>query len=511
MKSLLLLARGALLALAFVSPLVAATATITNPPGSTTAWTDTSGNRIANNSGCILQDGGTFYWYGFDPLTNTVNCYTSTTLGSGSWTKVTTGGFPMFGSGWHGRPDVIKHPTNGTYVMVLEGKPGTGNPGRNAIDYYTATSPTGPFTFAQKDFQAMLNNTGGWVNMGDKGLYQDEDVNKTAYLLCTTDDGGTPNSTTKIIKLNPNYIGQQSVIQSSTSPSPKREALAMFKRNGVFYLLSSHTAGWSSSPTTYKTATSIAGTWSASWMAVPTNPAGSPDSFDTQHDFILRIVGTTATSFIYLGDRWGRQLAPGDTSKVNNSAFFPLTFDAGGVPTLKGDASWTIDAVTGIVNGAPQTLTFTAVKDAHVREFYPTTNYGTGTQLIVNANPSYRKQCYLQFNVTGLPAGATIQSATLLVTAQTTTTRAVTAKAVSSTTWSETGINWSNKPALGATLATDSTHTVGVDSQWNVSAHVTGNGNVSFALDTPDVGDTFFDSREVGGANAPTLVVVYQP
>src|SRR4051812_4985111 len=93
-----------------------AVATINNPPGDTTAWNDTAGNRIKNNCGGMLQDGGTFYWYGWDPTTNTVNVYTSTTLGSSSWTKVSNGNFPMFGSGFHGRPDVIKH-LSGTYVM----------------------------------------------------------------------------------------------------------------------------------------------------------------------------------------------------------------------------------------------------------------------------------------------------------------------------------------------------------------------------------------------------------
>lgn len=508
---------AALSALCMFAPLSpAATATIDNPPGTTTAWTDTTGNRIANNCGCLLQDGATFYWYGFDPLTNTVNCYTSTTLASSSWTKVTTGGFPMFGSSWHGRPDVIKHPTNGTYVMVVEGKPGTGNPGRNTVDYYTATNPAGPFTFAQKDYQVMLNNSGGLVNMGDKGLFQDDDTARTAYLLCTSDDNGVTNSTTKIIKLNANYIGQNTMVQSSASPSPKREALAMMKRNGTYYLTSSYTSGWNSSPTTYKTASSIAGGFSSTWLAMPTNPAGSTNSFDTQHDFIVKIAGSSTTSYFYMGDRWGRQLAPSDTSKVNNNAWFPITFDASGVPTLKGDASWTINVATGVINGQPQTLTFAPTKDAMVKEFSPNTNFGTSTQLQVNGNSGFRKQTFVQFNVTGIPAGATVTGATLLLTSQTTgTSRPVTAKAVANTTWIESGtgsITWANKPLLGAALATDSSHTDNVDSQWDVSTHVTGNGQVTIGIDSTFIGDTNFDSRETGvAADRPSLVVTYQP
>ena len=98
------LAAAVFLALPAAPFVQAATATISNPPGNTTAWNDTGGNRIKNNCGGMLQDGGTFYWYGWDPTSNTVNCYTSTTLGSSSWTKVSNGNFPMFGSGFHGRP-----------------------------------------------------------------------------------------------------------------------------------------------------------------------------------------------------------------------------------------------------------------------------------------------------------------------------------------------------------------------------------------------------------------------
>lgn len=494
------------LALACATDGIAATATITNPPGNTTAWNDTAGNRIKNNCGGMLQDGGTFYWYGWDPTTNTVNCYTSTTLGSASWTKVSNGNFPMFGSGFHGRPDVIKHPTNGTYVMVVEFSSG---PGRNGIDYLTSTSPTGPFVSQQQDDFIL-----GGVTMGDKGLYQDDDTAKTAYLLCTTDDGGVNNSTTKIVKLNANYIGQNAIVHSAASPSPKREALAMIKRNGTYYLTSSYTSGWNSSPTSYKTATSINGTYSASWITMPTSPS-STTSFDTQHDYIVKITGSSTTSYFYMGDRWGHQLFPSDPTKFNNNAWYPITFDGSGVPTLQGDASWTINVATGVINGTPQTQTFAATKDAMVKFAAQTTNFGTSNQLQVSGQTNFQKQVFLQFNVQ-VPAGATITGSSLLVNSQTTgTLRPVLAKSCTDTSWIESGaggITWSNKPALGSTLATVSTHNSGADSVWNLGTHITVNGNVTIGLDSTFSGDTNFNSREATDPAArPELVVTYQP
>ena len=499
------------LALLGAAGALAATATINNPPGITTAWNDTAGNRIKNNCGGMLQVGSTFYWYGWDPLSHTVNCYTSTTLGSSSWTKVTSGGFPMFGSGFHGRPDVIKHPTNGTYVMIVECS--TSGTGRNGVQFYTATSPTGPFTFQRQDNQVKLNNSGGWVNMGDKGLYQDDDAAKTAYLLCTTDDGGTTNSTTKIIKLSADYLTQVSVIQSWTY-TPKREALAMFKRNGTYYLTASRTLGWNSSETPYKTASSITGTFTQ-WAAMPTSP-GSTDSFDTQHDFIVKIVGTSATSFFYMGDRWGHERT-GVSTNFNNNAWYPITFNASGVPTLEGDSSWTINAATGVINGSttPVTVNVSPAKDSMVKFAAQGTNFGTQNQLQVSNQTNFQKQVFLQFNITTaqVPAGATVTGATLLVASQSNSSGLVNAHAVSNTTWGETTINWTNKPALGATLGTgDSSHSAGVDSTWNVTSHIAGSGNYTIGLDTTNSGDISFHSREATDSNnRPLLQITYQP
>lgn len=486
------------------SAALAATGTITNATSSATIWRDTAGNEIINNCGNVMQVGSTFYWYGWDKYAHTVNVYTSTTLGSNSWTEHTGTGFPMFGSGFHGRPDVIKHPTNGTYVMIVEFSSG---PGRNGIEYLTSTSPTGPFTSVLKEDFVMDGSGNLTITMGDKGIYQDDDANKTAYLLCTSDDGGNTNGTTKIIRLNSNYIGQAQVLQSWTVTTNRKEALAMFKRNGTYYLTASGTHGWNSGQSHYRTASSLTGTFSA-WQVIPTNPTSS-DSYNTQHDFILKIVGSSVTSFIYLGDRWSQDTGVG----YGRNAWFPLTFDASGVPTIKGDTTWTINPATGVINGTPQTINVSPAKDAMVKAAAASTNFGTSNQLQVSAQSGFQKEAFLQFNVSGIPSGATITGATLLVASQTTGSgRTINAKAVANTSWSETGITWNNRPSMGATLSSDSSHTAGVDSTWNVTSHITGNGNFTIGLQSAYSGDTNFHSREATDANnRPLLQITYQP
>lgn len=167
-------------------------------------------------------------------------------------------------------------------------------------------------------------------------------------------------------------------------------------------------------------------------------------------------------------------------------------------------------ALAGLVSASAATVNGTINKDVAAKERFPTTNYGADTILQVSAQTGYSKHIYLQFTVSGIPAGSTGISAQLKLRSQTTGTgRSITAHAVASTSWTEAGLTWSNKPALGAALSTVSSHTSGADSVWAVGAHVTGNGTFALGLDGTYSGDTTFSSKE--GANAPVLVVTYTP
>jgi len=167
-------------------------------------------------------------------------------------------------------------------------------------------------------------------------------------------------------------------------------------------------------------------------------------------------------------------------------------------------------ALAGLVSASAATVNGTLNKDVTAKEKFPTANYGADTILQVSNQTGYTKHLYVQFTVSGIPAGSTGISAQLKLRSQTTgTSRAITAKAVTSTSWTETGLTWSNKPAFGTTLSTVSSHTSGADSVWDVSGHVTGNGTFAIGLDGTYSGDTTFSSRE--GANAPVLVVTYTP
>lgn len=149
-------------------------------------------------------------------------------------------------------------------------------------------------------------------------------------------------------------------------------------------------------------------------------------------------------------------------------------------------------------------------KDTMAKEHFPADPFGSDVELQVSAQTGYQKIAFLQFTVSGIPAGATGISAQLKLRCTAGgTSRPITAHAVTSTSWTEAGLTWNNKPALGTALSTVSTHTAGADSVWAVGAHVTGNGTFAIGLDTTFSGDTKFSSKE--GATAPVLVVTYTP
>jgi hypothetical protein len=170
---------------------------------------------------------------------------------------------------------------------------------------------------------------------------------------------------------------------------------------------------------------------------------------------------------------------------------------AGNVSPQSDSATVTTPAVA-----PPTTVTFAPNADAYVEQANPTTNFGTKTKVLVDNSPV--RQGYLRFTVAGL--SGSVQTATLRLFVTDSTSNGPAVYGVADTTWSETGINWNNKPARGTT-ATDNKGAVssGTWVEFNVTPLVTGNGVVSFALigDSSDGLDVY--SRE--GSQPPQLVV----
>ena len=120
-----------------------------------------------------------------------------------------------------------------------------------------------------------------------------------------------------------------------------REAPHIFKRNSIYYYGTSKTAGVQSSGTSYYTARNLEGPWSP---AKPLSTPGSQNSWDSQVDFVFPVQGTRATTYIFAGDRWIKDVAKG---RNGDYVWLPMEFE-GDMPIVRYHQSWELNAAEGI-------------------------------------------------------------------------------------------------------------------------------------------------------------------
>src|SRR3954466_9776479 len=105
-----------------------------------------------------------------------------------------------------------------------------------------------------------------------------------------------------------------------------------------------------------------------------------------------------------------------------------------------------ICAALAPATGAHAATTVKASADASVASDKPSTNFGTSPQLDVKASPA--TNAYLRFDVPTL--SGPITKATLRLIPTHDSKKGVTAAPVASTSWTESGITWSNAPAISS-------------------------------------------------------------
>ncbi|MFF4573950.1 DNRLRE domain-containing protein [Streptomyces sp. NPDC001410] len=175
-----------------------------------------------------------------------------------------------------------------------------------------------------------------------------------------------------------------------------------------------------------------------------------------------------------------------------------------------GAVALTAVAVAGLLTTAPvataATTTFTPVADTYVQDSTPSTNYGTSTQFVVDNSPV--RQSFLKFTVSGVTDPVTNAKLRIrTVSGNNGSSNGGTFKAMTDTTWSETGTTWNNKPAIdGSTLGTLGSVVKNTWYEIDVTSLVTGNGTFSIGATSPNSDGAYYDSRE-SGADAPQLVI----
>jgi hypothetical protein len=293
-----------------------------------TAWTDTQGHPIQAHGGGMIKVDGTYYWFGEDKTGESqddayfrnVPCYSSTDLAH--WTFVANV-LTVQASGDLGpnrvieRPKVIYNQSTRQYVMYLH----VDTKGHTATRVGVATSPT---VCGRYDYLGSTQPLG--KKSLDITLFQDDDG--AAYLLSESRTDGL-----RMYRLSADYLRVASLV----TVLDDFESPALFKLNGRYFLLGSRKTGWKTNDNAFTTSTSLSGGW-AKWA--PFAPKGS-HTFNSQTTFVLPVVGSQGTTWMFLGDRWKP-----DSLGTSPYIWLPLTV-TGSTVSLAWYDRWTIDAATG--------------------------------------------------------------------------------------------------------------------------------------------------------------------
>jgi hypothetical protein len=314
----------------------AAAVSITNA----TQFKDTSGAVVHAHCGGILKVGDYYYWFGENRNANGsfryVSCYRSTDLRTWEFRNnvLTQSSASELASANIERPKVIYNSSTQQYVMWMH-KESSSDYGQARAAVATSSTIDGAYSY--KGSFRPLN-----YMSRDITLFRDDDG--TAYMISAANE----NADLHVYRLSSDYLSVTSRVQLLWAGS-KREAPAMFKRNGVYFLLTSAATGWKPNQQKYATATSITGTWTGL-----TN-VGDGTAFDSQAAYVLPIQGSQTTSYLYLGDRW----APATGGAVNDSKYvwLPIQFPTNTSMTMSWYPQISIDTATGVVQGKSLTDT----------------------------------------------------------------------------------------------------------------------------------------------------------
>ena len=290
-------------------------------------WCDSNREPIQARGGGILYDKGTYYWYGEHKGGATfknergvarvdiigVSCYSSQDLQNWKYEGLAlpavqdNPAHDLHPSKVAERPKVIFNERTRQYVMWLHID--TADYRLRAAGVAASDTPTGPFRY----IGSMHPN--GLVS-ADQTLFKDDDG--TAYHVYSSNW----NSCTVITRLSDDYLtpsGEFIRVFDYRRQNAGKEAPAVCKRNGLYYMVCSECTGWAPNEACYAVAGSMLGDWQI--VGSPCIGAGAGKTFDSQGTFILPVAGNE-DALIFMADRWN----PADLAN-SRYVWLPIQWD----------------------------------------------------------------------------------------------------------------------------------------------------------------------------------------
>lgn len=372
------------------------------PVGET--WYDTDGNPIQAHGGGFLLYDGWYYWVGEDKSHDSANFksvnlyksqdllnwqYVAPILTPGSQTAGYKGNDgsnlqnprfgqiidPVTGKATIERPKLLYNEKTKTFVLWAHWENGDGY-AASQLMVATSKNIEGPYTF-QKHFRpgvgfaetheedptwagekhAGTGSDGAAVTFGKWGygsrdftIFKDPD-NNNAYLISAQD-----HMSMRIYKLTDDYTDVDWQNSYPVFEDMRREAPAMMKVDGVYYLITSDQNGWFPNQAAYATTENIddGSSWERYKVLSDLTVIGDTHSYYSQPTSIMVIPKKDGGyTYVYMGDRWYA-----DKLSRSNYVWLPLRFAEadeydyiGGRKRLVMDytSGWKINAATGEV------------------------------------------------------------------------------------------------------------------------------------------------------------------
>lgn len=306
-------------------------------------WYDTEGNPINAHGGGILFHNGTYYWYGEYKIGETilpewadwecyrtdvtgVSCYSSKDLTTWKYEGIVLSAVKddtnhdLHLSQVLERPKVIYNEKNNKFVMWMH---------VDSPDYLKAAagvaisdSPTGPFQYlgSMRPNDAMSRDQTVFVDDDGKAYhFYSSENNKTLYISLLSDDYTKPSGI-----YTRNFIGMS------------REAPAVFKNNGKYYILSSGCTGWDPNQAEIAVADSILGEWTI--LGNPCTGKDADKTFYGQSTFVIPVDGKKDL-YIAMFDKWNKT-----DLKDSRYIWLPIEIKNNGTITIPWKEKWNISS-----------------------------------------------------------------------------------------------------------------------------------------------------------------------
>lgn len=270
-------------------------------------WLDTDGHFINAHGAGIMHYNGTYYlfgeikkgktwlvpnqsWEDYRVPAGGVSCYSSKDLKRWKYEGVALA--PVKGQPENDldtsrvieRPKVIYNNKTKQFVMWMHIDKKDYSYSQSGVA--VSSTPIGPFHYL-----GSVKPNGQMVR--DMTLFQDNDGK--AYLIYSSEG----NNTMQVCLLSDDYLSPTKTY-SRILINKSREAPALFKNNGKYYLITSLCTGWSPNAAMYALANNPLGPYKE--FGNPCKGKGAETTFEAQSTYVLPV----KDKFIFMADRWNK-------------------------------------------------------------------------------------------------------------------------------------------------------------------------------------------------------------